>query len=213
MRFGSVANGCGASSDHWLFSVHVQYPSLSAGSAAARHASRAMWQDAQTRAALLAAAAAGQPDGTREQAIWALANLTNAASNWAPMWEDAQLRGVLLAAAAAGQPDGTREDAIWALDNLAGAASNRVPMWEDVLVRGVLLAAAAAGQPDGTREQAVCTLANLAGAASNRVPMWEDVLVRVVCCWRLRRLASPMKHGSRRSVLSPTSRMRPATGR
>ena len=162
-----------------------------------------MWQDAQTRAALLAAAAAGQPDGsgskrsvskhvskhgskqqtreqTREQAICALATLTEAASNCVPMWEDVQVRGVLLAAAAAGQPDWAREPAIRALTNLTLVDSNRFPMWRDMQVRGVLLAAAAAGQPRGTREQAIWALAGLAGSPDNSALMWEDRQTRGV---------------------------------
>ena len=80
----------------------------------------AMWEDAQVRGALLAAAAAGQPCGARELALRAFASLTKAASNLAAMWKDAQVRGVLLAAAAAGQPDGARK---WALIALGDRAS------------------------------------------------------------------------------------------
>ena len=139
-----------------------------------------MWEDAQTRAALLAAAATDRPDETRMSALVALVKLADAASNQLPMWEDAQTRGVLLAAAAAGQPDTIRGQAVRALANLTVADSTQVPMWEDAQTRGVLLAAAAAGQPVWTREQAIRALSNLAIAASHCVPMWEDAQVRGV---------------------------------
>ncbi len=69
-----------------------------------------MWEDAQARAALLSAAAAGQPDGTRELAVWALANLIAATSNTAPSRRSRQQRG-------------TRLRRAWSTSRLRGSAS------------------------------------------------------------------------------------------
>ena len=77
----------------------------------------AMWQDAQVRGALLAAAAAGQPDGAREQALKALANLATADSNQLLIWETT--RELLLSTVAAGQPLGPRGQSLRCLATLA----------------------------------------------------------------------------------------------
>ena len=74
---------------------------------------------------LSAAAAVGQPEAVRVNALVALHNLACAAENMVPMLQHDGVRAALVGGAAVGQPEAVRVQALGALCNLSCAAENR----------------------------------------------------------------------------------------
>ena len=150
-----------------------------------------LWNEIETRQALLSCAATGEPDVLRRIALAAVASLADAPPNKQEIWHD--FRSVIVAGAMDSEAEGVRRQALWCVVNLclSGAETDggddRESLWLDDAkdgAREIMQRSARQGQPEDLRLLAVWGLTNLAGQPGHRRSMWLDEATRdaLLCC-------------------------------